>query len=118
MDNIYTASKPFVTLIQLLGIFPMSFVGPTRKGVFKVKLWNIAVTLIWFIGLMFVVMISFSVNNFEGEKSKVLPYAWKVSINLEVLSYIVMAVHQLLSCRKIVKFLAKIDDCDQKVSGS
>jgi hypothetical protein len=116
MDNIYTASKPFVTLIQILGIFPLSFVGPTRKGVFKVKLWNIGVSLIWLIGLMFVVKTSFSVNSYDGEHSKVLPYAWKVAINLEVLSYIVMAVHQLSIYRKIVKFLEKVDDCDQQVS--
>jgi hypothetical protein len=37
MENIFTAAKPFLVVSKYLGLFPMSFDGPTRKGSLKLK---------------------------------------------------------------------------------
>jgi hypothetical protein len=117
MDNFYTASKPFLTLLRFLGLFPLSFVGPTSHGVLKSNLLDVMIALLWFSSLFCnaFLIISMNFNVYEGN-SKVLPKAWSVVTVVELSLSIFLFSYQLKQRENIVRFLSVIHKCDEKVS--
>lgn len=115
MENIFSASKPILTLAKLLGLFPMSFEGPARKGLLKLKCVNVIISLFWFVAALFMILNRSPFSKVYTGSSQVLPRAWEVLMNLELFSYIFNFCYQNWKRKNIVKFLKIIHKSDEKV---
>lgn len=118
MENIFSTSKSFLRLAKFLGIFPMSFEGPPKEGVLKVKWHDLALSFLSFSALIALVVkiLNFSQDEFTTSSSNILMNAWKAMKNTELQSFIVMFFYQIYRRKNIFKFLQIIHKIDQEVS--
>lgn len=115
MENIYTASKPFYNLTKCLGLFPMSYDGPTTKGFFKVK-WHDVLSSI--ISMWFCVLLLCLGLLFEGRlpsRSPFLSQVWIVHILVGNVFIFFLSFYQTAKYQSIADFLASIEQFDKKV---
>jgi hypothetical protein len=115
MENVFTAAKPLINLAQILGLFPMSFEGPQAKGIFKTKIWTVALTVMWLIIHMSLVVPSINFSTYFDQDSKVLPNAWKFCIILKSFSFCINFLYQTSYKRSIVEFLEKLHETDDRI---
>lgn len=115
MENIFTVAKPFLVFARFLGLFPLSFEGPARKGILRVKLVNIAITICTMI-LIFVTVVSlfFNASNTKSN-STILSQAWSCAICFEYFSHLCLVVYQFLKRKDVLKFLQQIEKVDDQV---
>lgn len=116
MENIFTASKPFIILAKLLGLFPTSFDGPARKGSLKLKCLDILISLFWFVSICYLVFTGVSRTSFYTGSSIILAKIWDVFIKMEYSLYFIEFCYQVSKHKNIVRFLKKIQKSDEKVS--
>jgi hypothetical protein len=114
MENIFTAYQPFIVFFKFLGLFPLSFDGPARKGNLKFKWKNIfsSCTTILFYTFVFGFILT---NRKVTVDSKILYYGWSLPSLLESFFQLVLVLNQLKDAKKIVLFLKKLQAVDEKV---
>jgi hypothetical protein len=113
MENIFTSSNPMLIHSMLLGLFPMSFDGPARKGSFKTK-WHDVILVVAF-GIFQVFIIRTNLTLDLWAPNVIIQFAWAVTRNFEGFSYVLLFWYQIWNRKNIVKFLRIIDTVDQKV---
>lgn len=115
MENIYTAIKPFYYLLKLSGGFPMSFIGPIRKGNLRQKRFDALFAYIPAIPFLVISVLVILNNKPITSQSEFLTLAW----NFGLIFFLAMIFHaycyQLYKRDSIVKYLAQIDSIDRKV---
>lgn len=112
MENIFTGAKPFLFLAKVLGLFPMEFEGPTRKGFLKFKLSNLLSTCC----AVALLLCLTSANTFYLvviPKTQFLSQSWNISVSLENFSFVVLYGYQVFKRENIVKFLKKLQAIDE-----
>lgn len=114
MENIFTASKPFLNLAKFLGVFPMSFHGPTREGLLKIRCFYVLISIVWLVTAVSLLVIAASFD-YVFESSNVLTIAWALLIKLEHCSIIFNFCYQIYKRKKALKFLLKVNESDEMV---
>lgn len=115
MNNVFTASRPFLAILRLTGLFPMAFVGPARNGVLKFKWLDAILGILWLlVGLISISLSTLKLRNLFLGQSKILGMAWYLMINCEILFYIgfkFYQVHKRKSILEILRQLWVVDSC-------
>lgn len=115
MDNIYTAFRPFYIAMKVLGIFPVSFEGPARKGILRQTFSDIFLSCISIIPFITLFVVSCSRQNSMDLASQILPRAWSLS-NLFCLTMLVLSYsYQIAKRGSIIKFLELLEGFDKEV---
>lgn len=115
MENIYTVSGKFLLFGKIIGFFLLSFTGPPGKGIFNTK-WHDVVALCVMLVIVSVLMVMNLLNKACVESSSVMvTNAWNISINVEIISYLVLIGYQMKNRKKIAEFLQQIAAVDYKV---
>lgn len=114
MENIFTSSKPFLLLGKIVGIFPMSFVGPTRKGILKTN-WIDLIPFCCTLGiLIFLFALHLLLDMFNVRDSMMVSYGWSLARYSEYSSYVFLLSYQLLKRQNIVRFLKQVQRADDE----
>lgn len=116
MENIFTASKAFLTALRFIGFFPASQEKPFHKGLFKVKLNGVISSCTFFSLLIYLIV---SIN----QQSRFLPpnfseisfQAYFLTKNFELFSFIFLLIYQATKWKNILKFLQSIQEIDDEV---
>jgi hypothetical protein len=118
MENIFTVAKPFLTFAKLLGVFPMSFEGPARKGFLKVHWSDLMFSGLGFISLILYFYFTMLVENLFSflSDSMIVLKVWKVVLKLSSLVLFCQFWYQLTRRRLIARFLHLIRNFDMEVS--
>lgn len=115
MENIFTAAKPFLVLLKLFGVFPMTFKGAIRKGYFETTIKDHFYSLCTFgVWLFLIVLNGLYYTSFETS-SFMMRNVYKFSLTIGFLSAFIMASYQRCKLSNISKFLSTVKDYDTKV---
>lgn len=116
MENIFTASKPFIYLSKFVGMFPVSLGGAARKQFLKAEWINTVISFFILVTLICILWAHVEIIDmlFLGQ-SRVLISAWSVLTNLEISLFLILFCYQIYSRKNILKFLLMIEDIDDKV---
>lgn len=115
MENIFVASKPFIRILNLFGLFPMSYDGPSFKGIFKTKWLDVVLSCFSFGLLISFTMSSLVIDYSFGEESLLLEHAWKASMKFDFFSHICLFIFQVKKRHDVIKFFEQVQDADEKV---
>lgn len=116
MENIYTSSKVFLNFERALGLFPMSFEGPHRKGILKFKWFNAippCISLLIFISLL---LSNYSFKIFFMNESNILDNAWDVLLKMEMLTCFSLFSIQIYRRKNVRNFLKMMHKADEEVN--
>jgi 7tm Chemosensory receptor len=115
MENVFTAFEPFLGFSKLVGFCNVSYDGPTRKGIFKVKWINIFASS--FLIAFFTVFNFFNAKNgnFVDIDSDLLYYGWMIPSLFEMGSQLILLLWQFSKRKHFVSVLRKLQDVDEKV---
>lgn len=114
IENVFTAYQPLLVFSKFLGFFPMSFVGPVRKGNLKFRWINIIPTC--FIVLLYTLILFYILTNqFVDINSKILYYGWTLPYLVECLFQLLFALCHIKDAKKIKFFLRKLQIVDEMV---
>lgn len=115
MENVFTAFEPFLGFSKLVGFCNVSYDGPTRKGIFKVKWFNIFASsgLIAFFTVFN--FLNVKNGNFVDIDSDLLYYGWMVPSLFELGSQLILLLWQFSKKKHFVSVLQKLHDVDKKV---
>lgn len=116
MENIFTASKPFIYLSKFVGMFPVPLGGAARKQFSKAEWINTIISFFILVALICIIWTHVEIIDmlFLGQ-SKILINAWSVLTNLEISLYLILFCYQIYNRENILKFLLMIQDIDDKV---
>jgi hypothetical protein len=108
MENIFTSSKPFLTVAKFIGFFPMT----VTHNSMKVKWFDIFMTCCSSTALF-----AMNIDRFLNLKYEdtFLKNAWSVIRTAELFSYIFLFAYQLHARKKIFIFLKDMHKFDEKV---
>lgn len=115
MENIYTTLKPFYILIKSMGLFPMSFEGPPRKGFFKTKKIDVSASCV--AGMLPVCMIALNLM-IQDPVVSTSPFVSKmfvVSAFVGVCTIFCQFWMQIRLRHSILNFLGLLNNFDQRV---
>ena len=114
MDNVYTAVKPFYFLTKAFGLFPLSFEGPTVKGILRTKLSDVISTSLSFSS--FIALCYARISDDIGLQNPTLSaVAWEVTFAIVMLSLLVHFVLQIYKRNDMKKFLYSLHNFDNEV---
>ena len=116
MESIFSVWKPFLTLMKTFGLFPMSFIGPSRNGVLKVKWHDIFLTCISFTLLVSLTVLIMILNGFVLFDSTFQKKAWHITVCTEFCSHIILFIYQIFKRKDIVNFIEQIKSFDEQVN--
>lgn len=115
MENSFTVSKHFLMLMKVSGLFPMSLVGKTHQGDFKVTFSNIIFTSLSTIVLVCTTVSCFFTDSFSQNESKMVVTSWKLNVKVELFSLLFLFAVQIKKRCAMAKFLEQVEDADSKV---
>lgn len=116
MENIFTVAKPFLVFARFLGLFSLSFEGPARKGILRVKLVNIAITVCTIMILIFLMAVTLFFNaSAMKSNSTIISQAWTCATCFEYSSLLCLVAYQFLKRKDVLKFLTQIEKIDDQV---
>lgn len=115
MDNIYTTVQAFATLLKVLGVFPMSFEGPARKGVLKTKFRDVVITIFPVSVLIVLILFALLDHKLVTIESSILAKAWNFCLILGLFMLLVAFVYQIIHRHNIRDLLQLLDNFDQEV---
>lgn len=116
MENIYTTVRPIYFLTKSIGLFPMSFDGPPRKGFFSTKWTDVVASCVS--GVIPVCMIVFILTMEDigtVSTSQFMSKMFFVSTFVGVCAIFVQFWLQIGRRHSIVHFLACMNNFDQRV---
>jgi predicted ATPase len=118
MDNIFTVSRPFLEFFRLVGLFPMAFDGPDRRGILRVSWLGIVTSVIlisWSVAVNILTILYKGFSRVQDQPSGILLAGATSSVMFESFSLIFIIFYQLFKRKKILTFLRNVDRVDKKV---
>lgn len=117
MENIFTASKPFINFATFLGLFPMSFEGPARKRILKLSFFGVLLSCCSLLLLVYITVSNLASEDHYSTKASVFFDDTRIFlITAELLSYIFFLINQLCKRKSILRFLELIHEFDVEVN--
>lgn len=114
MENIYTVSKPLLTVARLMGLFPMSFNGRPREKCLKIRYLYVLTSIFWLVSSIYLFALTISFD-YGYDNSKMLTRVWKMVILLKHFSMIFNFCYQIFKIKNMLKFMTKIQESDEMV---
>lgn len=115
MENVYSTAKPFYILAKILGLFPLSFVGPKVKGVFRTKWHGVLSSILSISFLIFLIVMNCYDKDNAGFDSAMLKNVWHLQALFELMMIFCNFMFQIRKRHLIVNFLEDLDNIDVKV---
>lgn len=115
MDNIFTVSKPFVSILNFLGLFPLSFEGLTVKGKFVFKFRNVLPTAIA-LGIVCYFAVTSLLQKELLMSSNILSKALIAQTTADLVFVFILHIYQLSKQSEMKNFLLTIHRYDNQVS--
>lgn len=117
MENIFTVSKPFLTLARLIGLFPATYQQSSNKKYFKVSIHGIFFTCCSISISSYLVIANYIDHNRPPNKQSEISSISQVFMrNFELFAYLLLCIYQVSKWRKVVEFLKMIEKADNEVS--
>ena len=115
MENIFTATKPFLSFAKVFGLFPMSFEGRARKGVLKVH-WHDLLMLFISSSIHIALFMTMTTSYKTPERTSIiLSHGWKILSNCGVFFGPIHFCYQIYNRKNILKILISIQNVDKEV---
>lgn len=115
MENIYTTAEPFLFLSKLFGLFPKSFVGQSRNGILKFKLFDAVFSVIASTFLAYLLALNlFGETTFSIDTQFVVK-GWAICYISKYFIFLLLYVYQIYKRQNINKLLEQINSADQIV---
>jgi hypothetical protein len=89
MENIYTSIEAFRVYGNFMGFFPLSFNGPSRKGIWKVKKVNILQVFIS-LGILFISSVANIIHYLRAW------YKWDNIFHFSIWSWLIMVAYPMI----------------------
>lgn len=115
MENIYTTAKPFLVLTKLIGLFPKSFDGPTRKGVLRFKLVDGVFSFIALPSIVCLLVLNIMSEALNDLASEFVVNCYIICMHFDIFSFLILYFYQINKRENIVKLLHEINSADIKV---
>lgn len=115
MENIFSASKPFLSFSKILGLFPLSFDGPERKGFLKIKLSGLVFSCFSCLFLVYITWANLTFMKLLTNESVILVNAWNIAKTIETLVLFYLFGYQAFKCKNVLKFLRIVEGIDESV---
>lgn len=115
MDNFYTSIKNFCFSSQLFGFFPMSFEGPVRKGIFKVKFINLVITVTSLSIILIFSSRAIDVGIASSQENFFRARVWTYILILGLLWTYVHFAYQIGNLKNTLNFFHLLHQCDLKL---
>lgn len=116
MENIFTVSKPFITILSFFGLFPMSFEGKAVKGLLEIKWHSVLCSAVCLSVSLYFFLTSCSMYVTFHEVSEIIRQAWYILTNLEFILYTILFCYQNLKCKSIRNLLNQVHQIDEEVN--
>lgn len=117
MENIFSVSQPFVSFARALGVFPMSYDGPPRKGFLRTTWRDVIISCSSLSVLTFVIIFNLTeAHSSTVTTSKLLETAWILRVNSKFWSYCLLICFQIYKRKNISTFLWLLYNFDKNVS--
>ncbi|CRK87754.1 CLUMA_CG001567, isoform A [Clunio marinus] len=114
MENIFTTSQPFLKLAAVIGVFPMTFHGPSRKGELKTKWWNVVISITVFTTLVIFIFLQTMTSTTSKLPSKISSNAWYTLFNLEFIGHLILYIGQCYRRNHVLEFLKLLQSFDDR----
>lgn len=118
MENIYTVSKPLLKVAELLGFFPMHFVGPSKVGNLQLSWFGVLMSICLILTNAIIFAKVMTTRSFVMTDSEILSKAFDILTKTEHLTYFLLIGYQMKKCKNVVKFLKLLHSFDEKVRNS
>lgn len=115
MENIYTTVRPFYILTKSIGLFPMSFDGPPRKGFFYTKWTDVVASCISGVIPVFMIAFNIMVDASAVSTSPFMSKMFVVSAFVGICAIFLQFWLQISLRHSILHFLACMNSFDQRV---
>lgn len=115
MRNIYTSIRPFYFLSKAMGLFPLSFVGPVDKGNFKVKWYDVLISICSFSLMLSLMLLNIYILEPVVIDSNILMKSWEFSLEYGFAMTIVQYCYQNMKRNQVKKFLKELNLFDEEV---
>lgn len=115
MENIYTTVRPFYVLSKCMGLFPVSFEGPPRKGFLMTKRTDIAASCIAGVIPICMIALNLMIEDSVVSTSPFVSRMFVVSAFVGVCTIFVQFWMQISQRHSILSFLAALNNFDQRV---
>jgi hypothetical protein len=113
MDNVFSASQPFLFLGEILGRFPYKYQGLAREGIFKFTLRGLICSFV----TVFVIVVFFFIGRKSVEaKSSLVVDAWYLIVIMQIISHLFLWIYQLIKRESIETFLRQTFLVDNQVN--
>lgn len=118
MENIFTTVKPFLLLMNIFGLLPLTFEGSTEDGILTTTLADQLISLCKC--LVWLYLIVANVFYFEriASSSIVIQNVYNISLLVGLVSVFVMFSYQWSRCKYISQLLASVKTYDSNVSNN
>lgn len=114
MENVFTASQPFLVLLKAFGLFPISFKASNGKKQ-KIKLWDFLVPICSLNALICMTCANFLHFKSVESESAILTNSYHFAMIGGFASILLMTCYQWCKYKSALKFLATINKFDSKV---
>lgn len=115
MENIYTVAANVLFFGKLVGFFPLSFNGPPRKGILSTKWHDVTAFCVMIVFISFFMIMNLLNKAYIESSSSMVTNGWNISINIEIISYLLLIGYQMKKRRKFTKLLQHLAAVDAKV---
>lgn len=115
-ENVFTSARPFLVLMKILGLFPLSFEGSAEGGRWERKLRDYSYSLCKFVFWILLVIANILYSDFIESSSFIMRNIFNFSISVGFISIPLMLFSQWCKCSNVPIFLSSINDCDRKVN--
>lgn len=115
MDNIFTVTKPFLSILTIFGVFPFSFQGVALKGNLVFKFKNVIPMGITLCMVCYFTVASFLAKEFSFN-SNILSKALKALTIADLVFVFILHIYQFSKRSEMNLFLLTIHNYDNQAS--
>lgn len=115
MENFYTSFKPFFDVAKLCGLFPYSFDGPTRKGIFKTKFNGYFFASITLCFLIMIIIKTFNIAMNQSNAQILEAKVWCWILNFGSIFSLIYFIFQNCHLKEILDIFHLLHFCDEKL---
>lgn len=113
--NIYTSSQPFYWFAKMLGLFPLSYIGPAEKGILTMKWHGVASTVLAFKVCVLLTAWSFYGEDNSASVSNMMSVVWIQWSAFGLFLVMIQLFIQFRNRESMKYFLRAVNDFDKKV---
>lgn len=112
MDNIFSVAVPFLKLLKVIGLFPLSFSGHPKKCVEVFKWTDVVPSTLNLFCLLALIFGCSPMTVQLAKHSRFLLKAWTIVSAVDISSFLAMLIYQFYKRHNILRFLVLVHEFD------